>query len=183
MTTNGGGWALVAYHTDTTALTERDPVMAWDEPGVLPDASWTALRDEATVGMMFIDENGRRSTLSRSKFDSASCVTISSVSSLQSPPSGGSGNVIWHDENEGCDIENVDYSYVAMSVSQPDRAFLVQRSDLGFDEWGYGSDRTSQRQQAGGLDDGESRGSHARRVRYAARDGPTRRGAAQRAPR
>ncbi|MCP4808600.1 MAG: hypothetical protein GY884_24920, partial [Proteobacteria bacterium] len=147
MSTNGGGCALFAYHTDTAYLTERDPVVAWEETGVLPDASWQALRDEASVEMMFIDEHERMSTLSRANFDAASCVTVSSISSLLSPTSAGASNVIWHDENEGCDIEDVDYSYVTLSDKNSDRAFIVERADLGFDEWGYGSEATSQHDQ------------------------------------
>jgi hypothetical protein len=149
MTTNDGGWALFAYHTDSASLTEQSPVIAWKETGVLPDASWTALRDHALVGMMFIDENDEMTTLSLKNFEAAECVKVSSVSSLLSPPAAGNGNVIWHDENDGCDIQNVDYSYVNLGndSDQEDQAFLVQRADLGFDEWGYGGAATSQNQQ------------------------------------
>ena len=83
MTTNGGGWALFAYHTDNLEPVADSPVLP-DSYSVLDDNSWVKLRDNAQTGMMFIDENDVMSILCLSQTSTVgTAIEFSSVNSLE----------------------------------------------------------------------------------------------------
>ena len=140
MTTNGGGWALFAYHTDNLEPVADSPVLP-DSYSVLDDNSWIKLRDNAQTGMMFIDENDVMSTMPVTNFNSGDCYQFSSVNSLENQ----NGLYLWHDESIGCTSSGGDYSLVFLS-SSPYGSSIYQLSGFGFSTWGYSNNYSFEEQ-------------------------------------
>ncbi len=130
MTREGGGWTLFAYHTDGIKVLEVDKVMK-SETGVMQSERWRTVRDNMTTGMMFVDEDERVSRISATKLNGGSCKDMQDAESLIPL---GSDTGIWHDERDGCNKKNQDYSLINLTDSSSGAA-LYQQSGIKFDIW------------------------------------------------
>lgn len=147
MTHEGGGWMLYAYHADGVQTLEKKELVNKSSFGVLGNKKWKALRNNMKVGMMFIDENGRVSTISAAKLNSGNCTSTSSVHDLSvavQTGKGGSGG-LWHNEDSGCLITGGDYSVVQIRGKSYKNykiagSALYQQSAQKFDKWPYARD-------------------------------------------
>jgi hypothetical protein len=106
MTTDGGGWTLVARHEDGRSKS----IISTPTPntfGVFGDVQWQVIKSQYRDGMMFKDEHGQISIISKSKLDNGNCVplTNSLINSID----------IWHNEDSECDITGLDYSLIRIS--------------------------------------------------------------------
>jgi len=135
----GGGWTLVAKLKDGLGDYLEIEELTNTGFGVLPNEHWVAVRDKMSEGMMFLDEHGRESRISKITLDAGSCVSISEKSTLLV-----SNNVrfIWHDENQDCDISGQDYSSINLPTSGYHNngtagASLYQMSTNKFEVWPY----------------------------------------------
>lgn len=140
----GGGWTLIAHHKDgLDDIAIASPLTA-NELGVISNTHWHAIKSSMTTGMMFIDEYGNVSKLSKSKLDNANCVSPNEVTDLSHPPLAFDTAVIWQDETSGCSLSGLDYSFVSLSIESTSRgdnytsigAALYQNS-IKFDIWPY----------------------------------------------
>lgn len=144
MTRNGGGWTLVAHHTDGLDEIVHTSPVSIDSVGVLANEQWQAIRDNMTTGMMFVDENNKVSLLSKSNLFNASCVSVKQNNDLTQPLVPYDIAVLWHSEGTGCSMSGLDYSYASLSVKSTSRgdgylragASLYQHS-VKFDLWPY----------------------------------------------
>jgi len=101
--------------------------------------------------MMFIDENGLVSRISKAKLNAGNCRATHSVHSLEDIPSIGGYSTIWHQENSGCSITGLDYSIIILTGSRGFSyavagASLYQQSGVKFDVWPYDVNWSSQSQ-------------------------------------
>lgn len=147
MTTQGGGWTLVAYHADAQDTITTSNIVTPQALGVLPPQKWTDIRDNMQVGMMFKDEHGNVSTLSKAKLEAGNCVNINEVSDLANVPVPYDYGVLWQSEAVDCTLSGTDYSYINLNTVNNTRgsAYLTIGSALyqhytKFDIWPYGTD-------------------------------------------
>ena len=145
MTTNGGGWALFAYHEDDRSVVEVD-VPTPSTFGVIGDTAWQALRDSSEVGMMFVDEFGAITFMDKSLFEASSCVVVSDADSLTDLPLSRHRYSLWHDESVGCDVQDTDYSFVFLDDENTSGAALDMRSGTAFTIWPYDGETSSTEQ-------------------------------------
>ncbi len=141
MTRQGGGWTLYAYHTDGIAVFEVSNVTK-SEPGVMSSEQWKAVRINMTIGMMFVDELGKETTISATKLNRANCQNVQNPESLMPPDSAGAGSQIWHYEDAGCGATGQDYSLILLKGPpygnyKTGGASLYQWSAEKFDIWPY----------------------------------------------
>ncbi|CAM4092328.1 discoidin domain-containing protein [Pseudoalteromonas byunsanensis] len=144
MTTNGGGWTLVAHHTDGLETIVHTSPVTQAEVGVLPNEQWQAVRNNMTEGMMFIDEHAKVSQISKSKLYNANCIAVKQNNDLTQPLVSYDTAALWHHEGTGCSLSGLDYSLIIMSVKSTTRgdsylrngASLYQHS-VRFDVWPY----------------------------------------------
>ncbi|MFQ5561224.1 MAG: FlgO family outer membrane protein, partial [Nitrospinota bacterium] len=139
MTHEGGGWTLYANHADGIATIQELEKVGVSEFGVMKRKRWQAIRDNMRVGMLFIDEAGRESTISSEKLKSGNCKGTSYVEDLTRPPRNGA---IWHHERSGCNATGLDYSLIQLQNQEFNAhgtagAALYQQSSLKFDKWPY----------------------------------------------
>lgn len=132
MTTQGGGWTLFAKHQDDTAPATL-PNMTGVDYGVLTDSVWQAVRDNMSEGMLFIDEINNVSMISSATLTSGNCGSVTQYSSLLSL---GKDSSLWHNEDSGCDVTGLDYSFIILGGSSVG-ASLYQCSSVIFDVWPY----------------------------------------------
>ena len=139
MSVEGGGWTLFAYHADQTSIAVAAPVLPSGSYGVVGDASWVALRDAFTDGMMFIDEDGDVSRISRQKIWTGNCTSLSEIASLVPGHTGASPDgTLWRQENSGCGNGGTDYSLIVLRDASAYGACVYQYSNVKFDLWPYG---------------------------------------------
>ncbi len=141
MTHEGGGWTLYAYHADGIANVQTQELVKPTEYAVMTSSHWLAVRDNMTTGMMFLDEQGRISTISASKLKNGNCISIQQVSDL-SDLANNVVSSIWHNENSGCSASGRDYSLIQLAGKKYSSfgiagAALEQDSSLKFDKWPY----------------------------------------------
>jgi len=140
MTTEGGGWTLFANHADGIAELIAVEKVTTTKTGVIQKERWQLVRDNMSVGMLFIDEHENVSMLSADKLNSGNCKKIDDtddLTKLTSPL-----DKLWHDENSGCNGTQRDYSviqilgkdYGGYSLAG---AALYQMSVVKFDIWPY----------------------------------------------
>lgn len=154
MDKRGGGWTLVAHHSDgLNAITESE-VIDLSTYSVLPQSKWQSIRNSMTTGMMFVDENQKITTISKSNLINGNCQSISSTDSLSSPPIPYDIGLIWQSEASGCSLSGLDYSFISLSIKSTSRgsgyltigAALYQHH-TGFDIWPYTDTRYSGAEQ------------------------------------
>lgn len=146
MTEQDGGWTLYAHHQDGIDVKATLPIVTPDDFGVLKPEDWQAVQGTMNVGMLFIDEYGRQSLISKDKLDSGNCVRPSNVPDLvksTTTPSA-SAVVVWHNEDSACDETGLDYSIIQLAGDEyPYRGYagaaLYQHSSVKFDLWPYSS--------------------------------------------
>jgi len=142
MTIEGGGWTLFANHEDGVTTVNTKEKVTTEEIGVLKKEYWQAVRDNLSVGMLFIDENNLMSMISVNKLKTGNCKKIDETSDLielSAYP-----HSLWHNENSGCSGTGQDYtlailadqSYSSYAIAG---ASLFQGSDQKFDIWPYSS--------------------------------------------
>ncbi|RZM83157.1 hypothetical protein C3B51_07500 [Pseudoalteromonas rubra] len=144
MTQNDGGWALVAHHSDGLESIVHTSPVTLNTVGVLANDQWQAIRDNMTTGMMFIDEHSKVSQISKSKLVNANCISVKQNNDLTEPQVPYDIAVLWHNENTGCSMSGLDYSFIALSIKSTSRgdgylragASLYQHS-VKFDVWPY----------------------------------------------
>jgi len=151
MVTQGGGWTLYANHRDGIEDIVPSLPVTPNAFSVLPATQWQLLRDSMSDGMMFIDENGLVSRISKAKLNAGNCRATHSVHSLEDIPSIGGYSTIWHQENSGCSITGLDYSIIILTGSRGFSyavagASLYQQSGVKFDVWPYDVNWSSQSQ-------------------------------------
>jgi hypothetical protein len=154
MTTQGGGWTLVANHTDgLTSITTAEPVTL-STVAVMPAAKWQAVRDHMSTGMMLKDEHDKISFLNKGKLQNGNCIAIQNVTDLTTPPVVPDQASIWHAESSGCALRGGDYSFIGLSTKSTTRgsnyltigAALYQHN-VKFDIWPYSDSRYSGAEQ------------------------------------
>lgn len=135
MTTQGGGWTLVAYHHAANDVIEAQPVELGVE-GAMGDERWLAVRDHMSTGMMFKDPENRVSVMSKDKLTNyGNCINLSEATSLvnNTKPLGR----FWHHENSGCSGSGVDYTQIYLAKQSVYGAAVYNVASLKFDVWGY----------------------------------------------
>ena len=144
MTVKNGGWALFANHRDSMVTVNVHNKLGIKEPGVIGHKQWRALLKNMVTGMMFIDEHGRVSTISKQTLKNGNCRSVQNVSSL----SHGNGKPIghiWHKEND-CSSNNSDYSFINLegedykSYRIAGAALYNASPSVDFVDWPYRSD-------------------------------------------
>ncbi|ESP94966.1 discoidin domain-containing protein [Pseudoalteromonas luteoviolacea] len=144
MTLNGGGWTLVANHSDgLNELVVTSPVTEATS-GVLPAAQWQNIQKQMTSGMMFVDENNQVSQISKAKLTNANCVSLQQNADLSQPKVPYDTAVLWQHEGTGCSLSGLDYSFISLSTKPTSRgdgytrngASLYQHN-VKFDLWPY----------------------------------------------
>lgn len=134
MSTEGGGWTLYATHSIEPQVVVADTVSP-DANGVLNDERWMAIKSTMTVGMMFIDVEGRVSLISKEKLVNGNCVSVNDVTSLIN--NSNSYGRIWHNETSGCGLSGVDYSLIILTTNSVYGASIYNVSNVKFDTFGY----------------------------------------------
>jgi len=146
MTTEGGGWVMFANHEDGIANITSVEKVTTTEIGVMKSERWKVVRDNMSIGMIFIDENQKVSMLSKDNLASANCNTpdnIDDLTKLSHPSQEGQGQ-LWHNEVSGCSETGQDYSVVQLLGDTYGNytccgASLYQQSTAKFDIWPYQS--------------------------------------------
>jgi len=143
MTHEDGGWTLYANHSDGIAIIQEPERVRPTKYGVMNRQRWQASLANMKVGMMFIDENGKISTISSKKLKSGNCLSVQFVESLtQLAINGTAQGALWHEEKKGCDGTGLDYSTIQLSGQiisnyKTVGASLFEHSDKRFDLWPY----------------------------------------------
>ena len=147
----GGGWTLYARHKDGTHKTQAQSTVTPSVFGVMPNSHWQSTLASMTFGMMFVDEHGRETRISKAKLQSGSCRKPADIHSPSNISLIGDFQTIWHDEKSGCSVSGSDYSLILLMDSSPSHstfsyqgAALFQESNIAFDVWPYGTLTTSQ---------------------------------------
>lgn len=137
MSTLSGGWTLFASHADNKGVVTDNSIVP-EKLGAFDDNKWQFFRDNMTSGMMFIDDNGHVSYISKEKLRSANCHTIDDTPSLIN--NAYNSYAIWHDERGGsCAGVAGNLSFIVLG-SHYYGASLFQRSDVKFEIWPYALD-------------------------------------------
>lgn len=145
MVTQGGGWTLYANHRDGIENIVSSLPVTPNAFSVLPAAQWQSLRDSMSDGMIFIDENGLVSRISKAKLNAGNCRAIRAVNSLISNDLLAGFATLWHNEDSLCAVGGRDYSLILLSDSRSlvytrSGASLYQESKVKFDVWPYDVD-------------------------------------------
>jgi len=82
MTTEGGGWTLYANHEDNVSTLTAVETVGETEVGLMKKERWQVVRNNMSVGMLFIDENKKISTISMDKLNSGNCKKIGDTNDL-----------------------------------------------------------------------------------------------------
>lgn len=82
MTTQGGGWTLIANHKDGLEVVKESPVVTPDNYAVMNKSSWSTVKNTVRFGAMFIDENKKVSMLTKHGFILHSCQYFAAHSDL-----------------------------------------------------------------------------------------------------
>ncbi|TMP38422.1 discoidin domain-containing protein [Pseudoalteromonas rubra] len=150
----GGGWMLVASHQDGLELLNSVTPVVPQSIGVTGTTEWQSARDNMTTGMMFIDEHQRVSMISKAKLDNGNCANLSQTSNLMSPAAPYDTYVLWQNEQNGCSLSGLDYSYIALGTKYGARgeSYLISGAslfqfDVKFDVWPYADERFSAQEQ------------------------------------
>ncbi len=130
----GGGWTLFANHRHALQQTEANSVTP-DEFNVYRADIWRALRDQMSSGMMFIDEKGVVSRITKERLAAGNCRTPDLHDDLMNTTSG----YLWHYENSGCSGSGQDYSLINIGPQAVYGASIYNLAASKFDVWGYGS--------------------------------------------
>jgi len=147
MTTQGGGWTLVAHHRDGLNSINIPDIVTPSTFGVMGSANWQALRNNMNSGMMFIDEYGKVSTIGKNTLIDGNCTSINSSDDLANAPLSPDLALIWHSEDSYCAATGLDYSFIELSIQGTSRgtgylnagASLYQHAMAKFDIWPYSS--------------------------------------------
>lgn len=73
MTTQGGGWTLIANHKDGLEMVKESPVVTPDDYAVMNKNGWNEIKKTVRFGALFIDENQKVSVLTKHGFIHHSC--------------------------------------------------------------------------------------------------------------
>ena len=141
METNGGGWALIAAHTDNTPVSISTDIAPEIGTGVIDDTQWQALKNSMNMGFMLLDENNLMTTVSHPTLNSASCINpFNDIASLAGISS------LFHHQIGSCDKISNPYSAINLEADSPIGASLIQSIDAPFDIWPYADDDSSDEQ-------------------------------------
>lgn len=141
MTSEGGGWTLIAYHNTYKEPVVTQPVQLGVE-GAMSDAHWVAVRDNMTTGMMFKDPQNRISYISKHKlYNQGNCNVVSDIPSLVNTAD--TDGLLWHSESRHCTRYGQDYSLIFLKRDQNLGAAIYNMSGVKFDIWGYPGWRSS----------------------------------------
>jgi hypothetical protein len=131
MTHQWGGWALVAYDTDTTSLSFQS-IVDYNTLWAMQNTKWQSLRINMTTGMIFIDEHWRVTYISKSKLLSWSCIPLRTTLIPWWPW------YIYHHETSWCGPSWWDYTIVTIEWTSSVSS-LRNSANVKFDIWPYAS--------------------------------------------
>lgn len=146
MDEQAGGWTLVGYHANNrpwkTVATVSPDASHTLGAGLMADLFWQQVKETATTGMMFIDDEGNVSKINIDALNNATCVNpLTALESLVN--STDASHPIFLTNDSLCDLSYETRSAVVLQSDSETGVSLYKGTDDVFEVWPYEGNESS----------------------------------------